>query len=217
MSRPLPCLVHTTTKELPALFSASKRASAHNTGMTSCRWFKERGYKDKKSVFKGCCMLIVIMFVITGWTRPCRPSRNSRGNWNWTSRTKSNLIKINKYIYIYIVLCYWLCYLLSAFLCISAIKLSHYINLQGDMGFQGRAGPPGPPGLGEHGLPVSKEESKALLWPIFEYCIYVFVVSIFVGNVICRERLWPEHFLGEIWCTLTLFTGASRTTRCSRR
>ena len=26
------------------------------------------------------------------------------------------------------------------------------------MGFQGRAGPPGPPGLGEHGPPVSKEE-----------------------------------------------------------
>lgn len=29
--------------------------------------------------------------------------------------------------------------------------------LQGDMGFQGRPGPPGHPGLGEHGPPVSKQ------------------------------------------------------------
>lgn len=34
-------------------------------------------------------------------------------------------------------------------------ELFTLIHLQGDMGFQGRAGPPGPPGIGEPGLPVS--------------------------------------------------------------
>lgn len=34
-------------------------------------------------------------------------------------------------------------------------KCSYYVNLQGDMGFQGQPGLPGLPGVGEHGPPVS--------------------------------------------------------------
>ncbi len=50
-------------------------------------------------------------------------------------------------------------HLLSEFLWVSLIKVSFYINLQGDMGFQGRPGPPGPLGVGEPGPPVSEEET----------------------------------------------------------
>lgn len=35
------------------------------------------------------------------------------------------------------------------------VKFSFCVNLQGDMGFQGRPGPPGPPGVGEPGSSVS--------------------------------------------------------------
>lgn len=54
-----------------------------------------------------------------------------------------------------ILLYFAVAYLLSASLWVSLMKLSYYMNLQGDMGSQGRPGPPGPLGVGEHGLPVS--------------------------------------------------------------
>ena len=41
------------------------------------------------------------------------------------------------------------------------------------MGFQGRAGPPGPPGVGEAGPPVSYKETGSVLWKIVEYlCLW---------------------------------------------
>lgn len=66
------------------------------------------------------------------------------------------------------------------------------------MGFQGRAGPPGPPGLGESGPPVSYKDPESV-WA-FSLC-----------------RYFDLSTLSEILDTLALFVGASRTTRCSRR
>lgn len=74
--------------------------------------------------------------VWTTWT--------SGGNRCWTSWSKGKLNVVSS-IVITVILFYYQFYL---------IKFT-YLNLQGDVGFQGRPGPPGPPGVGELGPPVS--------------------------------------------------------------
>lgn len=111
--------------------------------------------------------------------------------------------------------------LLCEFLWVSLTKLGFYVNLQGDMGFQGRSGPPGPPGLGEPGPPVSYEDSESVLWQVVE-CLCVCDVHIPFSDKCDLYRkpiqvLWPEHCFVDILYNLALFIGTSRTTRCSRR
>lgn len=68
------------------------------------------------TVFKLQCTVVlsVIMFVITGWTWPTRPSRNSGGNWCWASWTKSKSCYVLSSEYFLV-----LCDFLFAFLCVS--------------------------------------------------------------------------------------------------
>lgn len=49
------------------------------------------------------------------------------------------------------------------------------MNVQGDVGFQGRPGPPGPPGVGELGPPVSyQHSSRFTLW----HCNIFFLINV---------------------------------------
>lgn len=132
-------------------------------------------------------MLSRIIFVITGWTWPIWPSRDSRGNWYWTPWTKSKSCDRSSYEFLIVVWYYlWLFWHLFG---LPILNQFVYINLQGDLGFQGRPGPPGPHGVGEPGLPVS----------FVGELLNVFVSAMFVSlvHLICRE-IPHSHFFSAL-------------------
>lgn len=142
-------ILHTTPVTIHNIWRISNIILSFK-GASYMHTINERHQTNERHNFDGWCVLSVIMYVITGWTWLSWPSRNSGGNWYWTSWTKGKCSYglTSEYFLV-------LRDVLSAFLWVSLVKFSYYINLQGDMGFQGRPGPPGPPGVGEPGSPVS--------------------------------------------------------------
>ena len=153
------------------------------------------------------------MFVLTGWTWHIWPSRNSGGNWHWPCRTKGKLTGIGlagpKLNY---VMDYPLDIVLHIVIVCCYINLFKFLLLNGLLLFKS---------AGWYGIPGSSRSSRPP-WsgrtrPSCKLNRKWFVSLWWSWSV---EKAHTGHltwaFLGNLLYTLALFTGTSRTTRCSR-